>query len=169
LQVTVHAADVVENAMTGRGAFFGLGDRPVIEPDDRVPLRVAAGRYRDRPAVAVEDDQRAGGIEADALDRRPVGAGRGERAAHRVADRLPDVGRALLGMLGLRAVHPDRLLGATQQTPAAIENPGARTSGADVDRNHEVAHDRLRSVAGLPPRATRCRSGVSSSSCRRRR
>ena len=45
-----HAADMVEHAMAAGGAFLGLGDGAVVEPDDRVPVPVAGGRDRQRPA-----------------------------------------------------------------------------------------------------------------------
>jgi len=43
---------------------------PVVHPDDHVLLVVAGRAHRHRPVVGVERHQRAGGVEADAADRR---------------------------------------------------------------------------------------------------
>ena len=45
----------------------------------------------------------------------------------------------MLGMAGLRPVHDDRIVGAPEQIAAAIENPGARAAGADVDGADQLA------------------------------
>ena len=49
------------------------------------------------------------------------------------ADGPPDILGIVLGMTGLRPVHDDRVVGAAEQSAAAVENPGARAAGADID------------------------------------
>ena len=63
------AAGVVEDAVAGGGAFLGLRGGAVVEPEDGVAAVVAGGRDGDRAAVAVEEDEGAGGVEGEAGDR----------------------------------------------------------------------------------------------------
>ena len=74
---------------------------PLVETESGAPAGVA-------------DHQRAGGVEADAEDRGRIHARALDRLAHRGADALPDVLRAVLGMVGQRPVQPDRPLRAPE-------------------------------------------------------
>ena len=39
----------------------------------------------------------------------------------------------MLGMIGQRLVHQDRMLGAAKQSPGTVKNAGARAAGPDID------------------------------------
>ena len=144
------AAEIVEHAVAGRGAVVGLGKRAVVEPDDGIPALAAAGRNRELRAVAVANDQRAGRVEGDADDFPGVGAGIGERATRRRAGCPPDILGIVLGMSGLRAVHDDRVVGASEQIAAAVEDSGARAARADIDGTDQSAARLARRLAALP-------------------
>ncbi len=138
------AADEVEHRVAARGAFLGLGERAVVEPDDDVPAVLARGRDGRRAVVVVERDQRAGGIEADAGDLFPRQAGLRAGRADGGADRPPDVLAVLLGVVGRGLVQRDRVLGARQHAAVPVEHARARAAGADVDRDHRfVRHCRV--------------------------
>ena len=146
------AADEVQHLVAGGGAFLGLGERAVIEPDDDVPLVLAAGRDAGRAVLAVERDQRAGGIEADPGDRRRRQARLLARVPRGGADRLPDVLARLLGVVRPRLVHQNRPAGAGEHPATRVEQRGPRAAGADVDRHHHLVRHRLPSrVFALAP------------------
>jgi hypothetical protein len=69
------AADIAQHVVGGLIDAPRLRGGAVIHPDDDVALGIAGGADRDRARIAVERDQRAGGIEADTADRLR-GAGR---------------------------------------------------------------------------------------------
>jgi hypothetical protein len=62
------ATDIIEHAMTGGSAFVSFGECAMVEPDDCVPARVAAGRDGKLSAARIADHQRACRIETDAGD-----------------------------------------------------------------------------------------------------
>src|SRR5690606_29764475 len=86
------AAGIGEDEMAGGGAFLGFGQGAVIEPDHGVPIVPAIGRDRDRTAVAVADDERAGSVEAQTHDMGRVGPGPRHGVAHGSADGGPYLG-----------------------------------------------------------------------------
>ena len=55
--------------------MVGLRNRPVIHPDDDVALRIAGQADAEGVAGAIENDERAGRVESDALDVRGREAG----------------------------------------------------------------------------------------------
>ncbi len=137
------AAEIVEHTMARRRAFVGFGKRAMVEPDDGVPALFAGHRDAELAAVAVANDQRAGGIEADAGDAFRRDAGLLPRGADRYADRRPDVFRIVLGVVGLRLMHEDRVFGAAKHVAGAVENAGARAprpdiDGADISLHHDA-------------------------------
>ncbi len=146
------AADEVQDLVAGGRAFLGLGECPVIEPEDDVPAVLAAGRDGGRAVVAVEGHERAGGIEADP----GYGLGRQARLLARLArgraDRLPDVLARLFGVVGVRLVHPDRARGAGQHFAIGVEQRRPRAAGADVDRDHHLVSHRRHSPGFALPR-----------------
>ena len=107
-------------------------------------------RNRELRAVAVANDERAGRVEGDADDFAGVGAGIGERAARRRAGGPPDILGIVLGMSGLRAVHDDRIVSASEQIAAAVEDSGARAARADIDGTDKSAARLARRLAALP-------------------
>ncbi len=132
------AADEVEHPVTGRGAFLRLRNRAMIEPDQRVPARLAADRDRGGPIVAIERHQGAGRIEADPRDRLGRDAGLVARRARGGADRAPDIVAVLLGVAGDRPVERDRPAVPGEHPAVAIEQAGACAAGADVDRHDDA-------------------------------
>ena len=126
--------------MAAGRAFGRLGDGAVVEPDDDVPAVLPARRDRDRAALAVEDDERAGGIEADPGDALGPHARRLQGTAHAGTDRLPDILGALLGMIRLRPIEQDGPLIATEQAARPVEDARSGAAGSDVHRDHQVLH-----------------------------
>ena len=78
----------------------------------------------------------------------------------------PDVLGVVLGVVGRRAVHDDRLLGAAEQPARRVEHAGARAAGADVDGADERLYGRVprRCVAPLARPRHRSQSRMSSMS-----
>ena len=71
------AADIVEHLVLRLVDEGGFRDGAVVHPDDDVALRIAREADAQRSRLLVEHDERAGGVEADALDgggreRRPL-------------------------------------------------------------------------------------------------
>ena len=54
--------------MAGGGDLVGFRGRAMVGPHDHVPAVFTGHRRCDRPTGAVKRDERAGGIEGDALD-----------------------------------------------------------------------------------------------------
>ena len=86
--------------MMRRGALGRFGERPVVEPNDGIPMAVGARRDRQGGAILVADHQRTGGVEADCRDIRRLGVGGTHRGTHGSGDGLPDLGRIVLGLEG---------------------------------------------------------------------
>ncbi len=146
----------------------------MIEPDDRVPAIVALPRDAERRALPVADDERTGGVEADARDARAIRIGRRQRTANRRANRRPDLLGIMLGMVGFRLVHIDRKFRAPEQTPGPIEHTGACAPGPDIHAHNEVSHHEPLFVSVMsrisPGRAVMCsktRVGSKASSTQR--
>ncbi len=118
----------------------GLVDRPVVHPDDDVAPRLAGGADGDRPALAIEGDQRAGRVEADACDRLRRDARLGHRIAGRLAAGRPDVVGGLLDDVARLAPHLDSVLGRSQKPAVGGEDSGARAAGADVNADENPLH-----------------------------
>ena len=107
----------------------------MVHPDDHVPLRRARRTHRQRAAVAVEHDQRAGRVKAHAGDRFRSSPRRLDGLAHRRGHRAPDVvGRLFDDFAGL-APDGDGPPGAGDEAPRSIENAGSRTERTDVNPN----------------------------------
>ena len=72
---------------------------------------------------------------ASAGDTR-LGAGR----LYGDADGSPDIFGIMLGVIFLRPVHRDRIIGARQLLAMPIENAGAGAAGSNIDGNNQIAH-----------------------------
>ena len=141
--------------MLGRGAEVRLGKSAMVEPDDRVPARIALAVDGEGQALAVADHERTGGIEADRDDGVRRHTRLCARGLDRDADRRPDVFGIMLGVVFFRPVHQNGIIGTRQQRAFRIEDAGTRTPCANVDGNDEITHGRpagLRhDVAGARP------------------
>src|SRR5262249_47204504 len=114
---------------------------------------VAPGRADgDGPIVLVERHERAGGVEADALDALEIGwaeARLPQRIAHGPAARLPDVLRGLLDEVRLGPEDPNPADAEPEAVPRTVEDGGAGASRTDVDadergRAHDVRFRKMR-------------------------
>ena len=112
----------------------------MVQPDDRVPARLAGRRDAQLAAVAIAHDEGAGGIEADAGDVAGRHAGNLPRRPDGDADGAPDVLRIVLGMIGRRPVHRDLMLGAAEHGAGAVEDRGARAAGTDIHGTDMTCH-----------------------------
>ncbi len=103
------------------------------------------------------------------LSRRD--AGFGQRASHGAADRAPDVLGIVLGMIGLRPMHQDRMLGAAEQRARAVEDAGARAPRPDIDGAdvslHQPARPPIREGTSARRSGNRAMSAKISSGCSR--
>ena len=141
------AAGVVEDAVAGAVHSSASRGGAVVEPEDGVAAVVAGGRDGDRAAVAVEEDEGAGGVEGEAGDVLGAGGGVGAGGAEGGGGGLPDLGGGLLGV-AVVLVDVERGFGAGEQAAGGVEDAGAGAGGADVDGGDE---GHLAGGAGFPP------------------
>jgi hypothetical protein len=134
------AAGIGEDEMASGGAFLGLCQGAVIEPDHSVPIVFAIGRDGDRSAIGIADNERAGGVEAEADDMGRVGAGSGHGLTHRGADGVPDLLAIVLGMIGVGAVHDDGMFGPADQRALRRQDAGPGTPCAHIHSHQEALH-----------------------------
>ena len=124
------AADITQDRVPGGVDALRLVERPVIHPDDDVAFGIVGRPDRQRPSLAVENDQRAGGVEAEALD----GVGGDSRRLNGLADgfhhRFPDVVGGLLDHVALLPPDADGPLGGGEELSGLIEDPCSCTAGA---------------------------------------
>ena len=77
-----------------------------------------------------------------------AGVVRSTRGAHGGAHGRPDVLGIVLGMVRLRPVHGDRLLGPPEHPACAVQDPGAGAACADIHRADDSA---VQDAASLAP------------------
>ncbi len=134
-----HPADVAEHLVPGGVDARRLRDRAVVDPHDHVPAILAAsvtGADRHRPVGLVQEDQRAGRVEADACRRGPARCppARGPRASRRrtrprcrrrTARRNPPrAGGGRWGERPSRASSPPRRRARRGRCPCPRRSPG---------------------------------------------
>ena len=97
----------------------------MVEPEDGVAAVVAGGRDGDRAAVAVEEDEGAGGVEGEAGDLLGAGGGLGAGGAEGGGGGLPDLGGGLLGV-AVVLVDVERGVGAGEEAAGSASKMPAR-------------------------------------------
>ena len=142
------AADVVEHAVAGGGAFLGFGEGAVVEPEDGVPAVVAGGRDGDGAALR----GRAGPASRwrrrrDAGDVARGGAGDSAQAARTARQTARQIScGSCSAWPGAGWLISDRMLGAAEQAPAASKMPARAlpvpTSTAATAGSHATARSR---------------------------
>jgi len=120
--------------------LVGFRCGPMIGPHDHVPAILAGHGGCDRPSRWVKRNERAGGVEGDALDLVGSDVSGRDGSAHSAADRRPDLIRTVLGMIGLGMGGRERSVGARKQNTAHVEHPGARAARSDVHSDHKFSH-----------------------------
>lgn len=90
------STNVLEELVVGVVDLLGLGDRPVIEPQDYIPVITIVCEVRSSDGkwlvcVVCEDGERAGRIETNAFDAGRVNCRLADNAADTFADALPDI------------------------------------------------------------------------------
>ena len=102
-----YSANIVQHPVVQGVNAIGLGNSPMIHPHDNI-LFAAPGRADgQRLTLFIQHHQRAGRIEAQALNLNGIDIRLIYRIPHRVADGLPDIVRGLLNEIGLRPVNLD--------------------------------------------------------------
>ena len=89
-------------------------DGTVIHPDDHVPRVVSIGVHGHALAIGTHRNERASRVETQTHDRDRRYIGDLPRFSYRAADRIPDVTRRLLDVIGLRIPDLQRSLAAAQ-------------------------------------------------------
>src|SRR6478735_3747129 len=112
----------------------------MIHPHDHVLAVVTARRDRDGAIARVEQDQRAGCVEADAAHGIAARASFSKSDSYCLGARAPNVVRRLFdeircGLPGLDRVHPH-----AEPLAGAVEQAGTCAAGTDVDAQVKAAH-----------------------------
>lgn len=99
------AADIAQEVVVGGVDLVGFGQGPVVQPEDDVAVIAVVGKVGTRHghwlvSVVGEDGERAGGIEANALDGLGVDSGLGDDLPDADGNAVPDVGGRLF-LIGL--------------------------------------------------------------------
>ena len=138
------AADEVEHPVAARRARLRFGLRPVIEPGNGVPARLAARADGQGGAMVIAHHQRAGRIEADPHCLVCRDTGEPHRRAHRPGHRIPDLFGVVFGDVGADPPQLQRVLGPADQLAGRRDHSG---SGAGSPHIHGDQHGRLPRLA----------------------
>ncbi len=134
------AADVVQDGVLRCGAFLGLGQRTVIEPDDGIPTILAGRRNAQRGSILIACDEGTRRIETNASHTSRSNTSITKRPANSDANRRPDVLGIVFRMVGSRPLHRDGMFSAAEKFAAAIKDACAGASGSDVNRDDMIGH-----------------------------
>ncbi len=126
--------------MLRRRTEIGFLQRPMIEPDDRIEPRFAAGGNADLSSFGIAHHKRTGGVETDRADSGSTDAGLAHSPTHGSANGRPYILGIMFGMVLARPVHDDRMFSLGKQAAMRIEDTGACAARADIHRNHMITH-----------------------------
>ena len=115
------AAHILQNFEMAEVDLVGLGCGAMIHPHHDIARRVALSVDGQSLAVAIQNHQRTSRIEGQAHDLRGRRAALSQAFADANPDGSPDVLAALLGVVGLRVPHHNRMRRQRDPAPRGIE------------------------------------------------
>jgi len=139
------AADVAEHLVVRLVDAARLRLGAMVHPHDDVARVVARRAHAHGAVVRVEDDERAGRVEADSSNARGVRRIDAERSTDGLGSGAPDVVGRLLDDVGALAPRANGRDAEAAPRPRRVEQTGANAARADV-------HPQVKAVAHVVPR-----------------